>query len=1001
MEEILLFILLGLGSGALIAGIALGVVLTYRGSGIINLSTGGMAMLGGYAYWSLNTGKIASLPTVLALPLSLLFVVAVGAVTEFVVYRPLRNSAPLAKLVASLGVLLVAQAAMLLAFGITQQPEPSILPQNDVHMLGAVVPVDRFILTGMVIVAAAVLAAIYRWTRFGLAARAASENEVAAMLGGLSPNMISLINTLIASLLAGALGILAASITELDPQTLPLQVIPALAAALLAGFTSFGVACGASIGIGILYSLIQYISSQSWFPQSGGVALPGVTDLLAFLIIVGVLFWRGSRIPGRGELVERRLPGVPRPHNLARTSLILAVVAAAALVVLPFDFREALINTLIGTLMALSLVVITGFVGQISVVQLSLAGAAGFTIAHMASNFGITFPVAALAGIAVAMVIGMATAVSALRVRGVSLAVVTLAGAVAIENFGFVNNTWGGGEAGSPVPEPKWFGLDLGPQAPFRGLDHDLPSPVFGWVALVCVVLLCAGVGVLRRRSLGQRMLAVRSNERAAAAAAINPRTVKFAGFGIAAFIAGVAGVLYAYNFGSVSADRFDAVTALSLIAFAYAGGITLISGAVFAGLISAQALIPYALDKWFGLNGNWFLLFGGAILIFTLIRNPEGVAGDIYKRLHKRAPLRPPALARGGEVAGAARGEEVAGAARGEEVAGAALGGESARAALGGQSAGIVLGGEVAADAVAGDTSADHGRSGVGGEAEPAATAGRRLARGDGTRGLGSPPRGQHSAPVLRVTGLSVAFGGVHALNDVSLEVRDGELVGLIGPNGAGKTTFVDAVSGFVTGSGRVELDGHPLGGLRPHERARRGLARTWQGTELFHDLDIRENLIVAGASAADAEQALAIFDMAWAADAMPDQLSEGQRKLVGVARALAGHHRVICLDEPAAGLDARESEELGGRLRALADRGQSTLLIDHDMGLVLSICDRVVVLEFGQVIADGSPGQVRRDPRVVGAYLGAGHAGLSAAPEAPPAGAAQVEAGLGGDGA
>jgi branched-chain amino acid transport system permease protein len=982
LETILLFVLLGLGSGALIAGIALGVVLTYRGSGIINLSTGGMAMLGGYAYWSLNTGKIASLPTGLALPLSLLFVVAVGAVTEFVVYRPLRNSAPLARLVASLGVLLVAQAAMLLAFGITQQPEPSILPQNDVHMLGAVVPVDRFILTGMVIVAAAILAAIYRWTRFGLATRAASENEVAAMLGGLSPNTISLINTLIASLLAGGLGILAASITELDPQTLPLQIIPALAAALLAGFTSFGVACGASIGIGVLYSLIQYLSSQSWFPQSGGVALPGVTDLLAFLIIVGVLFWRGSRIPGRGELVERRLPGVPRSRNLARTSLILAVVAAAALVVLPFDFREALINTLIGTLMALSLVVITGFVGQISVVQLSLAGAAGFTIAHMASNFGITFPVAALAGIAVAMVIGMATAVSALRVRGVSLAVVTLAGAVAIENFGFVNNTWGGGEAGSPVPEPKWFGLDLGPQAPFRGLDHDLPSPVFGWVALICVVLLCVGVGVLRRRSLGQRMLAVRSNERAAAAAAINPRTVKFAGFGIAAFIAGVAGVLYAYNFGSVSADRFGAVTALSLIAFAYAGGITLVSGAVFAGLISAQALIPYALDKWFGLNGNWFLLFGGAILIFTLIRNPEGVAGDIYKRLHKRPQLRPPAIARDGGVAAAARDGEVAGAARDGEVAAAARDGE------------------VAAAARDGGAPADRRRSVVGGEAEPAATAGRRLARADGTRGGpgGSSPPGQHSGSspssntVLRVTGLSVAFGGVHALKDVSLEVRDGELVGLIGPNGAGKTTFVDAVSGFVTGSGRVELDGHALAGLRPHERARRGLARTWQGTELFHDLDVRENLMVAGASPGHADQALAIFDMAWAADAMPDQLSEGQRKLVGVARALAGNHRVVCLDEPAAGLDVRESEELGGRLRALADAGQSTLLIDHDMGLVLSICDRVVVLEFGQVIADGPPDQVRRDPRVVAAYLGAGHAEPRPA-QAPPAGPAELE--------
>jgi branched-chain amino acid transport system permease protein len=958
LQEILLFVLLGLGSGALIAGIALGVVLTYRGSGVINLATGAMAMLGGYAYWALNAGKIASLPTALALPLSLAIVVIVGAVIEIVVYRPLRNSAPLAKLVASLGVLLVLQASMLLAFGITSQPEPSILPQNDIHLLGAVVPVDRFILTGMVIAAAAALAAVYKWTRFGLATRAASENEVAAMLSGLSPNRISMINTVIASLLVGTLGILAASITELDPETLPLLIIPALAAALLARFTSFAIACGASIGIGILYSLVQYVSSQSWFPQSGGVALPGVTDLLAFLIIVGVLFWRGSAIPGRGELVERRLPGVPRPRHLARTSLILATVAVVALIVLPFDFREALINTLIGTLMALSLVVITGFVGQISVVQLSLAGAAGFTIAHMAANFGISFPLAALAGIAVAVVIGMATAVSALRVRGVSLAVVTLAGAVAIENFGFVNNTWGGGEAGSPVPEPRWFGFDLGPQARFRGLDGDLPSPVFGWVALICVVLLCVGVGVLRRRSLGQRMLAVRSNERAAAAAAINPRTVKFAAFGIAAFIAGVAGVLYAYNFGSVSADRFDAVTALALIAFAYAGGITLISGALFAGLISAQALIPYALDKWFGLNGNWFLLFGGAILIFTLIRNPEGVAGDIYRRTHKRPPLSPPTGERGSSVAGDG---EVGGGPREP------------------------------------------------GEAGTAATAGRRSARADGTRGGlgGSSPRGN---TVLRVSGLSVAFGGVRALTDVSLEVRDGELVGLIGPNGAGKTTFVDAIAGFVTGSGRVELDGQDLDGLPPHERARRGLARTWQGTELFHDLDVRENLMVAvgrpgrrpgtkrlATAAADAEEALGIFDMTWAADAMPDQLSEGQRKLVGVARALAGVHRLVCLDEPAAGLDVRESSELGRRLRALADRGQSTLLIDHDMGLVLGICDRVVVLEFGRVIADGAPEEVRRDPRVVAAYLGEGHAEPPAADAAPaaPAGPAEMEAG------
>ena len=255
-------------------------------------------------------------------------------------------------------------------------------------------------------------------------------------------------------------------------------------------------------------------------------------------------------------------------------------------------------------------------------------------------------------------------------------------------------------------------------------MDGNLPSPIFGWVALICCVLLCVAVGFIRRGTLGQRMLAVRSNERAAAAAAINPRTVKLYAFTIAAFIAGVAGVLYAYNFGSVSADRFDAVTALSLIAFAYAGGITLISGAVFAGLLSAQALIPYALDKWFGLNGNWFLLVGG-------------VSADLH-----------PAAEPGG---------------RGRR--------------------------HLPADAQA-------GRGPRAGDRPP------RFPRAAEQRR--SEPISRSHPAVLRVTGLSVAFGGVHALRDVTLEVREGELVGLIGPNGAGKTTLVDAVSGFVRCSGQ-----------------------------------------------------------------------------------------------------------------------------------------------------------------------------------------------------
>ena len=277
---------------------------------------------------------------------------------------------------------------------------------------------------------------------------------------------------------------LAASVTQLDPETLPLQIVPALACALIASFTSFWGATISAFVISIMYSLIDYMSAQAWFPQSGGVALPGTTDLLIFIIIIAVLFWRGARIPGRGELIERRLPDAPRPRHLWRTALICAVFGAVLLVVFPYDFRQALINTLIGVIMALSLVVITGYVGQISVIQLSLAGAAGFTVSHMAVNFGITFPLSALAGIAVAVVIGVITAISAVRVRGVSLAVTTLAGAVAIEDFGFNNSTWGGGNTGSPVPELKWFGIDFGSQSAFKGIDGNVPSPVFGWVPI-------------------------------------------------------------------------------------------------------------------------------------------------------------------------------------------------------------------------------------------------------------------------------------------------------------------------------------------------------------------------------------------------------------------------------------------------------------------------------------------------------------------------------------
>ncbi len=639
VQQLLLFALFGLGAGALIAGIALGVVLFYRGSGVINLATGAIAMFAGYAFWSLRTGVFgADLPTAPALVITLAAVVALGIAMELLAFRPLQTASPLAKLAASLGILLTLQAAMLLSFGTSSKPQPPVLPGNRVDLLGGTVPLDRFLLAGIVIAAAAVLAGLYRWTRFGLATRAAFESEVSAMLAGLAPGRLSMANTVLACVVSGGLGVLAASITALDSQTLPLQIVPALAAALFARFTSFAIACAVGLLLGMAQSvLLYYLAPKPWYPTDHGIALPGVWQLFVFVVIVLAMFWRGASLPGRGELIEKRLPVVPRPERLLRAATLATAVGVVALIVLPWNFRQALIVSLLGAFISLSLVVITGFVGQISVVQLALAGVAGFTVSHFAVDLGIGFPLGALIGVALATLLGLVVAVSALRVRGVSLAVVTLAAAVAIEQFGFVNSTWGGGSGASPVPSPKIFGFSLGFDSSFRGLDGKLPSPVFGFFVLAVMVALSLLVANVRRSSLGRRMLAVRSNERAAAAAGINVTAIKLAAFGLSAFIAGIAGVLYSYNFGSVSAGRFGALTALGLIAFAYVGGITMVSGAIFAGLISVQGLVPYALDTWFGISGNWALLFAGLALIATLIVNPEGIAGANYKKAQQR----------------------------------------------------------------------------------------------------------------------------------------------------------------------------------------------------------------------------------------------------------------------------------------------------------------------------------------------------------------------------
>ncbi len=249
----------------------------------------------------------------------------------------------------------------------------------------------------------------------------------------------------------------------------------------------------------------------------------------------------------------------------------------------------------------------------------------------------------------------------------------------------------------------------------------------------------------------------------------------------------------------------------------------------------------------------------------------------------------------------------------------------------------------------------------------------------------------------LLKVDGIAKRFGGVLALQDVGFEVREGEIVGLIGPNGAGKTTLFNIVSGvFGPDTGDVRYQGHDLNGLRPHQRARMGIARTFQNLQLFQRMTVLENLMVPVDAAArrgmladalrlpvarfeekraeERAQALLHFlGLDAVANVAAGSLSVGVQRRVELARALCLKPKLLLLDEPAAGLDVRETADLAATLLRVRDRFSLTmLLVDHDMALVMRTCEHIYVLDFGRVIAEGPPEEIRANPAVIAAYLG-----------------------------
>jgi len=247
-------------------------------------------------------------------------------------------------------------------------------------------------------------------------------------------------------------------------------------------------------------------------------------------------------------------------------------------------------------------------------------------------------------------------------------------------------------------------------------------------------------------------------------------------------------------------------------------------------------------------------------------------------------------------------------------------------------------------------------------------------------------------NAPLLQIDKVNKHFGGVMALTDVSLSIQPGEIYGLIGPNGAGKTTFFNVMTGLYTpDSGRFQLEGREYQPTSVHQVAEAGIARTFQNIRLFNAMSALENVMVGrnglwaalsqhrsardeeAQTRAHAHRLLAYVGLAGFANYRADSLSYGHQRRLEIARALATEPRLLALDEPAAGMNASEKVQLRGLLEKIRDDGHTLLLIEHDVKLVMGVCDRISVLDYGQVIAVGPPAEVRQHPAVIQAYLGA----------------------------
>jgi ABC-type branched-subunit amino acid transport system ATPase component/ABC-type branched-subunit amino acid transport system permease subunit len=922
----------GVVNGLVIGLIALGVVLVDRASRVINFAVGSMGVVGASVLALLVLSY--DVPFWLAVALVLLLGAVYGVVVELVVIRRLFAAPRVIVLVATIGVAGLSTAitrSLPRPEGAVGVGYPLAIERTWDDVLGVRVSGAQVAILVVVPLVAAGLGWFLNRTVAGKAVLASADNPRLARTNGVNPKWVSTFAWAVAGVLSTLSIVLASGqsgsvtgLVDLGPSTM----VRALAAFLIAGRRSFPRALAAGVAIGVVEALIRF----------NFLTTPGLVDLVLFVVVLAAVWAQTRRDPevegGRFSFataatpVPARLAGVWWARNLNGLVVggLLLVAAVVPLLVTTPSRLQLYTIILAFAICGTSLVVLTGWGGQPSLGQMAYAGVGALSAAAFARGVRVEvhqgpdliilelaqvpFALAVLLGALVAAAAAALVGLGALRVRGMLLGVSTFAFAILASQYLYRRPILSGGATGSTAfPRGSLLGLDLGSPRTYY---------VVVLAVLAVIVLVLARV---RRSGVGRSILAVRDNPRSAAASTLSPSRVTVRTFALAGGLAGLGGALLAGAVSSVPfSERFFTVQdSLTLVGIVVIGGLGSLAGPLLGSLwvVGLPAFFP---------DNDVLPLFASNVgLLVLLLYLPGGFV----------------------EV------------------------GQRARTALLAWAEGRL--GPAPADAAP--------RPAVGALAERTAPSSAALEPG---------------ADLLRVEDLRVSFGGIHAVDGVTLALRPGEVLGLIGANGAGKSTLMDAVGGFVPASGRIELLGRDVTGTRPEARARLGLGRTFQAALLFPELTVRETLLVALESAgrsglvatavgwpgasrrerarrSEADELISFCGLGRYADRQVVELSTGTRRIVELACLLALRARVLCLDEPTAGVAQRETEALGPlvlQIRAELDAG--LVVIEHDMPFIVGISDRLVCLEAGRVIADGPPEAVRADPRVVASYLG-----------------------------